>query len=282
MEASLSSMSKKRKYLIETSAVRAAIGPTTDEQSKVFRGIVRDGVLFTSVYIRMEFVRLWICTCIDAALLVNQYQNVREALVILEQSFSARKVKADLSAISEMLAQREVLHDHLAASEELGRIAVAWLRRFDRCFAARIPNKSKCKRGGHSLFIDYDTILDDLQRFYVGFTTPVTDCEVGQFLNLRDARSPCRKLMDSVSDRNANSMKYLAKYAEFGQTITCTECERIGDAVIALEQSKSWQLVHIDKAFNFLCDSRNMPHVPLPSVIALHNQGKTSQQDQSR
>jgi hypothetical protein len=63
-------------------------------------------------------------------------------------------------------------------------------------------------------------------------------------------------------------MTHLEKYAEDGTHITCKECERVGDAVIALEQTKGFTLLHIDKSFDVLCTARKMPHQKIPSLRA--------------
>lgn len=265
-------MSKKLKYLIETSAVRAAVGPTTTRQREHFEEVVDDGTLFTSVYIRMEFIRRWICTCIYAALVVAQCRSVSEALIILEQDFSSRNVKADLAVISEHLTRLGVLQDQQSASEELGRTAVEWLRRFDKVFRSRITNKSNCKRGGRELDVDFNTLLSDLHRFYESFVDPVTDCEINRFLNLSNANSEASKLLNSVTDREVPSCKHLRKYQQSKKWITCKECERIGDSAISLELSRSWHLIYLDGAFNHLCAARGMIGTQLKSIPALEKE----------
>ncbi|MHC5931988.1 MAG: hypothetical protein ACYTXM_40475, partial [Nostoc sp.] len=45
----------------------------------------------------------------------------------------------------------------------------------------------------------------------------------------------------------------------------CKRCEKIGDAVIALNAPRSMQLSHTDNSFNYLCPPINQPHYKHPS-----------------
>ncbi len=136
---------RKTKYLVETSAVRAAIGSSTRAHQEAFAKLSGDGTLFSSVYIRMEFMRRWVCDTIRAALVVDQCGSVKEALVHLEQDFRPRTVKTYLAALSEHLNQHGSVENTRAAAEEIARTATHWLRKFDRVFEARIGNACKCR-----------------------------------------------------------------------------------------------------------------------------------------
>ena len=86
---------KSTKILVETSALRPALGQSTKRHEEHFRNATAGGHLGTSVYIRMEFIRRWICDLIRLALEVDQFESVDEALVYLEQDFRPRAVTQD-------------------------------------------------------------------------------------------------------------------------------------------------------------------------------------------
>src|SRR4051794_2850194 len=98
-------MAKTKKYLIDTSSVRAATRDSTTAQSRHFDELTEGGALWTSTYIRMEFIRVWICQCALAAFTIAQCSTVSDALVILEQDFSPRKVKALVAMIATFLRE---------------------------------------------------------------------------------------------------------------------------------------------------------------------------------
>jgi hypothetical protein len=47
----------KTKYLVETSVVWPALGSSTTAHNQHFTAMVKGGSLWTSTYIRMEFIR---------------------------------------------------------------------------------------------------------------------------------------------------------------------------------------------------------------------------------
>src|SRR5712692_6592412 len=71
---------KKRKYLIETSAIPVALAESTPKHCQHFEEEIKDGELYSSIYIRMEFIRRWICEHIRIALTIAHFENVHDAL----------------------------------------------------------------------------------------------------------------------------------------------------------------------------------------------------------
>ena len=263
------------KALVETSAVRAKVGPSTPEHMQAFDRATASYTLYTSCYVRMEFVRRWICTFSEMAITVARFDKVAAALVYLEQSFSPREVKAYIACIAELESSGISLTSDSAA-EEFARSAFHWLRRFDRLFPSRIQNRSHCRRGNKVLDISsFANILDELASFTKSFRSPVTDCEVNRFLKLSNTKSEAYSLANKIAEKDVSCMKSLLKYVNQNTHITCTECERIGDVVIALEQTRSFTLAHIDNSFSYLCTARGMPNLQIPSLRAADKNERT-------
>lgn len=259
---------KKKKFLVETSAVRAIVGPATDAQANTFRECTKDGALFTSAYIRMEFIRRWICSMIEMATVVHRYDNVQQALTYLEQSFSPRAVKSHSACIQEFLLHSGNLNaSPSAVAEELARTAFHWLRRFDKIFPSRIQNRARCRRGNRAMPQSFVDLVDSLNEFYVAFSNPILDCEVNGFVGLSNRHSVAQSLVNSVTDKQVPCLEHLRNYVNSQSHITCKECERIGDVIISLEQTRSYILAHVDGAFKHRCEARNMPHISIPSVL---------------
>lgn len=261
----------KTKYVIETSAVRGIVGPDTANHGKAVLEATADGTIYTSSYIRMEFIRRWICVAIRFTVLVNDHGSLKEALVRAEQSFSPRDVKAYLAFIAEWIGTPEVTKSETV--EELGRRIFHWIRRFDKELKSRVPNRSKCDRGESKLELtDFADILAALHGFHEAFTTDRLNCKVNQFLDLGNPNSEASKLINSISDEELENVKAIKKLANDvqtkGETIRCKKCETIGDYVICLEQSKSFVLVHLDASFNTLCRKRGTSNKQVESVIA--------------
>jgi hypothetical protein len=268
----LMAKTRKTKYLIETSIVRAALGDSTDAHVSHFQQQVAGGDLYSSIYLRMEFIRRWFCDSVRMALTIDSCGSVSEALIRLEQEFSPRNIKGYLAVISKTLAQNGSISNTRAAAEEIAGAAVAWLRRFDKVFPSRIANTCKCQIGGRAPNIDYNNLLGELQRFYTEFRKPVTDCEVNAFLKLDNARSRVQQILADQKTRSLPVAIALEKYRQKKTWVTCKECSKIGDAIIALEQPASWHLVHLDNSFNELCRVLEREHKHVKSVTAIQNQ----------
>ena|SRR5258708_1376791 len=161
------------KYLIETSALRPALGSPSHKHNMHFSEAVRDGKLYTSVYIRMEFIRHWVCYFIRAALYFAQCDTVANALYHLEQAFG-RGPKDALSMIQQHLTGCGSLSSETSA-EEIASLALRFLDKFDRVFPSSITNSCKCQIGDTSPVVDYNSILQDLYDFHETFTAPVKD-----------------------------------------------------------------------------------------------------------
>ncbi len=99
-------MRTKKDYLVETSAVPVAMGESTPNHCQDLSSATSDGRCCTSIYIRMEFIRRWICDYIDTASKVDHYQTVASAMYHLEQEYKIRSIKARLHLLAAMLQQK--------------------------------------------------------------------------------------------------------------------------------------------------------------------------------
>jgi hypothetical protein len=263
---------KKRKCVVDTSAVRPAISSSTTDHNTYFRETFADDTLMASTYIRMEVIRRWVCDFIRAALLVKMYASVSDALALLEQDFGSRQCKSTVAMVCSTLRRNGTLQDTAAAAEEVGRMAVAFLDTFDAVFPARIDNRSRCQIGGRGLDVDFNTLLVDLQQFYEGFVKPVTNCEINSFLQLAKPRGRCQELIENKSSRKREAVKALKTFQHTSTHITCVECSQLGDAVIALEMPRKLSIVHTDKSFVGLCKALGLTSIKIKSAIAIHNE----------
>jgi hypothetical protein len=253
----------RAKYLVETSALRPALGSPSVKHNQHFAAVVRDGDLYTSVYIRMEFIRHWVCYFIRAALYRAQCNNLANALYHLEQAFG-RGPKDALSMIQQHLLGCGSLSSDTSA-EEIASLALRILEKFDSAFPKSIENSCRCQIGTRSPAVDYNSILSDLHAFHDGFLAPVQDCQINKFLKSRKRAESLTKneaLAGLAAVKNLNDFQMRSKW------ITCTECRKIGDAVIALDQPASHCLVHIDQAFDKLCPALERDHKPIASAVA--------------
>lgn len=257
------------KVLVDTSAVPAALGQVPQRQREQFKSITEQCQLFSSVYVRMESIRRFVRSYIRIAVRIAQFKSVSDALVHLEQDFGIRDVKATVRVMSEVLRRQGALSDCDVAAEEIGRLAVLWLAEFDAVFSSQINNVSKCQIGGMNLEVDFNCLLDDLQRFYADFSEPVLDCEINEYL---------RKSRRARKVRNDAACSKLSPVAAFNEIVTdskhidCKTCSKIGDMVISLEVPQSMGIAHVDASYDALCAAQQLASFKIPSERSLYSE----------
>ena len=182
----------------------------------------------------------------------KHFGSLEVALAFLEEQFAIRKIKIGVHALRMLFQEKGEIHNTRSAAIELGRMAVLKLKKFDRTFVQRINNSCDCQIGGKRLVVDHNKFFESLRTF-IQSVDNVPNCPVNGYLALANENGRARKL---VADKDAGETKSGVKLREFaadGVTIDCRRCAQIGDAIIALEQPKPWELVHIDNDFDFLC-----------------------------
>ena len=259
---------KKTKYLIETSAVPPAIGESTPTHCRHFRDEVSDGRLFTSLYIRKEFIRRWVFDRIDVACRIDHFTDVPTALRDLSHDFG-RKPKGTVDVLASLLNEKGRITSTRSMAKEIGRLAVAVLKKFDHILSARVNDSTGCKIGAQILRVDYNHLFDDLRDF-VRSVGNVADCPVNEFLGFSRSHGNAPRLLEVSEVQTKTKVgARLAKFVKERKWIECRECASIGDAVIALDQPRSWCLVHVDHAFKVLCTATGKPNKPISSERAV-------------
>ena len=174
-------------------------------------------------------------------------------IVLLANNFSVRKVKIDMMVLGKLLQQRSAMSDTLVAAEEIGSLAIRFLRTFDKVFRETSQNRVGCLIGNKKPSVDYNTMVNDLNTFYIDFTEPVEDCPINEFVGIGNPNGRARALVSENAVQKLDSIQKLEKLLDSEKRFTCRDCRKIGDAVIALEQSDDECLIHLDNSFNALC-----------------------------
>lgn len=269
-----------KKYLIDTSLVPAAIGESTPAHVAHFKQATSDGALWSSVYVRKEFIHRWVLPCFEMAACVKQYDNLADALNYLTQDFSGRNVKARTDILAAILREKGSLRNTRETAVEIARIGILMLRKFDASLAPKIKNLSGCKIGGASCSIDFNHLFDDLRSFAerVGV---VFDCPINEYLGFAKPRGHAAKLLAGNSVDSTKSGSALRKLLDNKTHVTCKECKKIGDAVIVMEQPSLWHLISSDKDFPTLCAALERPMKTILSVRGLDKASREESESNS-
>ncbi|MCC6559196.1 MAG: hypothetical protein IT372_40235 [Polyangiaceae bacterium] len=95
-------MTAFRKLLVESSAVPAAIGRTTEAHRALFDEISRDAELHASVYIRKELLRRWLVDYVHLTQVIARSPSVADALRRLSNDFSGRAKGSYMNALADL------------------------------------------------------------------------------------------------------------------------------------------------------------------------------------
>lgn len=260
-------MGKDKKYLIETSAVPVALGESTPLHCRRFTNATADGNLWTSVYIRKEFIARWISYYIRMAFVTDHFRDLADAEFHLSQDFGIRDVKTGLHAVALILQTKGRITSSRGMAKELARLAIGELRKFDRRLKSRTQNQCGCQIGGKELRVDFNHLFDDLRAFLEA-QDEAQNCKITRFLGIGRPGRASALIADQTVRTQTKSGAKLAECIANGKPITCAKCATIGDAVIALEQPRNCCLVHIDQDFRLLCAATTREHKEIPSERA--------------
>lgn len=206
------------------------------------------------------------------AIAIKQCTSSSHALDLLSQDFSARRIKTSMTVFAKILKDRGAFEDTNLMAEEVASVAMQWLEHFDRVFVSRIPNACGCEIGSKNPNVDYNDLLYSLHKFYIEIHTNITDCKINSYIGIPTTKPRVRGVQD---DQNASKEQAVVKLEELISTpkrkINCKNCSSIGDLVIALEQPRSWTLVHIDNSFDALCGCLKSKHKKIDSMRKLSN-----------
>lgn len=260
-------------FLIETSAVPAALGFSSTPHVDHFDAEVAGASLCSSTYVRKEVLRRWVCEIIEFAQLMEMSSSVSNAISHLAEGFG-RKPKL-LGLIGTILHRGGIElaeNDTHDAACEIAQIALDLVDMFDLKLKGRTNNTSGCKIGGTAVEVDGNNLLATLSVFRESFLWNVTDCPVNTFLQFKHPKGRTAKLVNCQHlDKNQEARDVrdrLKVLYERKAHVTCRECGRIGDQVIAMEQPASFTLIHVDRSFNHLCECTGRNHKHLRSNLS--------------
>lgn len=155
-----------------------------------------------------------------------------------------------------------------------------YIKRFELILRKKFKNtnidSTACTRDKVPLNIDLKNPASGLKQFADEFGDVKTcrnKCKIDQFL-LTQYRTEIEQLVEIASQlpKNTNTRGFINIANNLKEILTtgatacdCKRCEKLGDAVIALDAPRRMQLEHTDNSFDYLCPPINQPHYKHPS-----------------
>ncbi|MFY9222755.1 MAG: hypothetical protein WAQ98_08810 [Blastocatellia bacterium] len=283
------------KHFLDTSVLRPIISGTS-KYKEYFKSKFGDDPCYISNYVQMEFKRSYIMSLIVFYNILDlpTIPTIGEAFAFSSNSFEKSELKADLQ-IANLLATYKLDWSEPRDKIKALEILAAYVKRLDiklrRQFKNIGQNSMRCTRANVQLDIKLENSRSDLKKFVNTFDDKKTcrsKCSIDKFLLNIYQTEVSKYITESKQlSRNTDNLGFIKiaenlekALLEKAKVCTCDFCERIGDAVIALDAPRTMQLEHTDKSFNHLCKSINQPHQKHPSETEIINPKSTTNKNQ--
>jgi hypothetical protein len=232
----------------------------------------------TTLYLRMEFLRRWIVTGIEIYHYARRRKcSISQAITWYEQKFSTREVKITLDWAARYI--QSVLDDPPSEPvERWGWIVLEMARTYDMLLG-KVSERvvTGCSRGRVQFNSSDMTLHEILSDFHERFGGTDHTCRLSEAVGSPELQPAFAMIANcDVSAYPIRSQKGLAQLRDNvrelqgkDRVLTCNDCARIGDLLIALEQPPSWILYHVDDIFDALCAAFDRRHVKVRSIAAV-------------
>jgi hypothetical protein len=267
-------------YFLDASVARPMLLATQAYQ-QYFEEQLGDKPCYISPYVQMEVTRSYLRNIIEFYFILRspQVPNLSDCLTFWSNRFQTSKHKAIQQMIAQLIRNAdnpEVFRDKQACLIEIERIMRLFVDSLQTIFTNTKKDSTNCARATLELNINAEDFVGELTRFAGAFDDVErcrSLCRIDQFL-LDDYQADVKAYVqqkDSLS-QNSYSRGFLkiAKALEDvlnrgADACSCRQCERIGDAVIALDAPRYIQLQHTDHSFDYLCPPIQQAHRKHPS-----------------
>lgn len=243
---------------------------------------LENGSLYISNYVQMEMKRSYLMNIISFyfILRLETINTIGDALAFWSNRFKTSELKAILQLVPQLFSTHKLDFTSPQDKEKALQILGIYIKRFELILRKKYANTGQdataCARAVVPLKVDLKNIAEGLKQFADNFgdvETCQSQCQIGQFL-LERYRSEIEIYIQQASQlpKNNNTKGFLQivdnlkEIREQGATAcSCKRCEKIGDAVIALDAPRQMRLEHTDNSFNYLCPPIEQPHHKHPS-----------------
>ena len=268
-------------HFLDTSVARSLL-LATQAYKQYLNLQLENGSLYISNYVQMEMKRSYLMNIISFyfILRLETINTIGDALAFWSNRFKTSELKAILQLVPQLFSTHKLDFTSPQDKEKALQILGIYIKRFELILRKKYVNTGQdgtaCARAVVPLKVDLENMAEGLKQFADDFgdvETCQSQCQIGQFL-LERYRSEIEIYIQQASQlpKNNNTKGFLKivdnlkEIREQGATAcSCKRCEKIGDAVIALDAPRQMRLEHTDNSFNYLCPPIEQPHHKHPS-----------------
>lgn len=269
---------------LDTSVLRSLL-LGSETYKKYLREELNNRTPYVSKYIQMEIRRSFLLNLISFyfVLRLPTISTLDDAISFWNNQYRTSKLKALIQftpALIDLINAHKLSSSNPDDKDKILYVIGLYIKQFERLLRKKFPDIGKdatrCTRALIPLNVKLDAIADGLKQFLEEFEDTQAcreKCRVSDFL-LVDFRLEVEEYVQQALQlkKNQDNQGFvkvaanLQKILEGGaKACSCSKCEKIGDAVIALDAPRTMQLEHIDRSFNYLCPPIGQPHCLHPS-----------------
>jgi hypothetical protein len=218
---------------------------------------------------------------------MDSIASVADAIRVWTNKFKSSQLKAIIQLVAEMGNLWKIDGSDPKAKSRAAKHLAAYIIRWEMKMRRRFKNvgidSTKCARATVPFKIDMSLLSASFRTFADAFhdTSKRRDeCSIHDFLltNRRPVVEALCSRASSLPSKAANKgfkdiADRLSEVLEGGSArCNCTHCEKIGDAVIAMDCPSDMRIEHVDQSFNHLCENLKKPHKHHPSEMEIVKQ----------
>ncbi|BAZ08831.1 hypothetical protein NIES4071_06370 [Calothrix sp. NIES-4071] len=237
--------------------------------------------LYISNYVQMEIKRSYLVNIISFYFVLNLdgINTIGDAFALWSNKFKGSELKAILQVIPQLFNDRQLNFSNPKDKEKATSLLALYIKRFNLVIKTKFKNVNdltSCARALVQMDVDYNNPEPGLKKFLLEFQDTKTcrsQCQIDQFI-LIHYREEVEQLIKVASQlpRNTNTRGFLNIASNLKEILAmgekacdCKRCEKIGDAVIALNAPHNLRLEHTDSSFDYMCPTIEQPHYKHPS-----------------
>jgi hypothetical protein len=281
----------REKHFLDTSVARPLL-LASEKYRQHLAGQFATDSRYISVYVQMEIRRSFIRAVVAfyALLQLPMIPSIEDALNLWSNQFKQSRLKAVIQLIAQIVNTHSLDFgnpiDKRKALQAIAHYVIRFEDKLRRSFKDPGQDTTRCTRG----LVPLPFYANDLSRGLEEFAEKFDDtehcrnnCSIDHVL-LRRYLTQIKKILKIAKSTPNNSetrgfhavASQLAIVLESGSdACSCHRCEKIGDAVIALETPRQMILEHSDRSFNYLCPPLDQPHRQHPSEATFYNESAT-------
>lgn len=222
----------------------------------------------------MEVKRSYLKNIISFYILLDNPDilNVSDAITVWSNRFKQRELKDILLLISDLLRNYEIDFNISDDKERAKSIIESYIRRIIHKINSNYIDIGKNETHCMLSEIELKFSLNNMKSLLNEYLRKLNDknecrnkCKIDDFI-LKKYQFQINEYITNIDTQKNNKKRkpFVDIIKEIQNAMTngfsCNTCEKIGDAIIALEADRTMQLEHLDNSFDHLCPIINQPH----------------------